>query len=87
LKKRGFELSSWPFTYICTYFHSWTLSSLAEMFEEIGSGCVDWKRLFPHRVQRSCEQGKELLASHKVQNFSTGWVKKSFPSTTVLQRV
>ena len=51
LKKCDFELSSWPFVYLCTYFHSWILSSLAEMFEEIGTGCVDWKHLVPHRVQ------------------------------------
>jgi len=45
LKKSGFELSSWPSIYICTYFHSWIVSSLAEIFEEIGRGCVDWKHL------------------------------------------
>lgn len=51
LKKSGFELSSWPSTNICTYSHSWILSTLAEIFDQIGSGCVDWKHLIPHRVQ------------------------------------
>jgi len=51
LKKSSFELSSWPSTYICTYFLSWILSTLAEIFEELETGCVDWEHLVPHRVQ------------------------------------
>lgn len=51
LKKSGFELSNWPSTNICTCSHSWILSTLAEILDQIGSGCVDWKHLIPHRVQ------------------------------------
>ena len=38
MKKSGFELSGWPSIYMCIFFHSGIVSSLAEIFEEIGSG-------------------------------------------------